>query len=77
MSLFLSMTSGCQVRRRLHGSVERLARSLAIMVITRLGREMSGVPAENLFSEVEIKARCLANTPSYTQPTHNLREPCG
>lgn len=75
--------SGCRVQDLAHESVERLERSLAInlviawriMVMTLLGREVPDLPAEVLFSDLELKVlTAWANSRHYTQPPRNLGE---
>lgn len=77
------MKSGCQIEELAHESVDRLERSLAInlvlawriMVMTLLGREVPELPAEILFSAVEIKVlTAWANTRRYARPPKNLGE---
>ena len=56
------LKSGCAVEDLRHESAERLKRAIAIrlviawriMLMTLLGRECPGLPAEILFSELEI-----------------------
>lgn len=66
-----------------HEQVERLQRSIAInlviawriRVMTLLGREIPGLPAEVLFSDIEIKVlSAWANTRRYAKPPSNLGE---
>jgi len=75
--------SGCRVQDLAHESVERLERSIAInlvigwriMVMTLLGRELPELPAEVLFSEVEIEVlTAWANSRHYAKPPDNLGE---
>ena len=55
--------SGCRVERLAHDRVERLARAIAmrlviawrIMLMTLLGREVPELPAQLLFSDVELE----------------------
>jgi hypothetical protein len=57
------LKTGCRVEELAHHSVERLQRAIAInlviawriMVMTLLGREVPELPAEILFSDVEIR----------------------
>lgn len=75
--------SGCRVQDLAHESVERLERSIAInlvigwriMVMTLLGREVPELPAEILFSDLEIAVlSAWADTQRYTTPPRNLGE---
>ena len=75
--------SGCRVEDLAHESVERLERSIAInlvigwriMVMTLLGREVPELPAEILFSDIEIAVlNAWANSRRYTKPPSNLGE---
>ena len=57
------LKSGCRIEEVAHKTAERLRRSIAInlviawriMLMTRLGREVPKLPAEVLFSDLEIK----------------------
>jgi len=57
------LKSGCRIEEAAHMTAERLRRSIAInlviawriLLMTRLGREVPGLPAEVLFSDLEIK----------------------
>jgi hypothetical protein len=57
------LKSGCRIEEAAHKTAERLTRSIAInlviawriMLMTRLGREVPQLPAEVLFSDLEIK----------------------
>jgi hypothetical protein len=57
------LKSGCRIEDIAHGTAERLRRAIAInlviawriMVMTLLGREMPNLPAEVLFSDVELR----------------------
>jgi len=57
------LKSGCRIEEAAHKTAERLRRSIAInlviawriMLMTRLGREVPELPAEVLFSDLEIK----------------------
>lgn len=75
--------TGCRVEDLAHERVERLERSLAInlvigwriMVMTLLGREVPELPAEVLFSDIEIEVlTAWANTRRYAKPPSNLGE---
>jgi hypothetical protein len=75
--------TGCRVEELAHESVERLERSIAInlvigwriMVMTLLGREVPELPAEILFSDIEIEVlSAWANSRRYTRPPNNLGE---
>jgi len=58
------LKSGCGIEKIGHATVERLRRAIAInlvigwriMLMTLLGRERPNLPAEVLFSDVELKA---------------------
>lgn len=69
------LKSGCGVEKLLHKTVQRLQRAIAInaviawriMLMTLLGRETPDLPADILFSDLEIKvlnAYAQKNTPS-------------
>jgi hypothetical protein len=57
------LKSGCSIDKLAHESAERLRRAIAInlvigwriMLMTLLGRETPGLPAEILFSDIEIR----------------------
>ena len=57
------LKSGCRIEKIAHDTVERLRRAIAInlviawriMLMTLLGRETPELPAEVLFSDIEIK----------------------
>jgi hypothetical protein len=57
------LKSGCGIEDLTHGTAERLRRAIAInlviawriMVMTLLGREMPNLPAEVMFSDVELR----------------------
>ncbi len=57
------LKSGCRIEDIAHGTAERVRRAVAInlviawriMLMTLLGREMPGMPAEVLFSDVELQ----------------------
>jgi hypothetical protein len=57
------LKSGCSIDKLMHESAERLRRAIAInlvigwriMLMTLLGRETPGLPAEVLFSDIEIR----------------------
>jgi hypothetical protein len=57
------LKSGCRIEEAAHKTAERLKRSIAInlviawrvMLMTRLGREVPNLPAEVLFSDLEIR----------------------
>ena len=57
------LKSGCRIEDIAHETAERLRRAIAInlviawwiMVMTLLGREMPNLPAEVLFSDVELR----------------------
>ena len=75
--------TGCRVQDLAHDSVERLERSLAInlviawriMVMTLLGREVPELPAEVLFSDIELEVlTAWANSRRYAKPPGNLGE---
>jgi hypothetical protein len=75
--------TGCRVQDLAHESVERLERSLAInlviawriMVMTLLGREVPELPAEVLFSDIELEVlTAWANSRRYAEPPSNLGE---
>ena len=77
------LKTGCRVEELAHEQVERLQRSIAInlviawriMVMTLLGREIPELPAEVLFSDIEIKVlSAWANTRRYAKPPSNLGE---
>ena len=58
-----ALKSGCKIEKLAHQCVDRLERALAInmviawhiMVMTLLGREVPELPAEALFSDLEIE----------------------
>jgi hypothetical protein len=75
--------TGCRVQDLTHESVERLERSLAInlviawriMVMTLLGRAVPELPAEVLFSDIEIEVlTAWASSRRYATPPGNLGE---
>jgi hypothetical protein len=57
------LKSGCSIDKLMHETAERLRRAIAInlvigwriMLMTLLGRETPGLPAEVLFSDIEIR----------------------
>jgi len=57
------LKSGCRIEDLAHATAERLRRAIAInlviawriMLMTLLGREDAGLPAEVLFSDVELR----------------------
>lgn len=57
------MKSGCNIEKKAHKTAERLKRSLAInmviawriMLMTLLGREVPELPAEVLFTDLEVE----------------------
>ncbi len=57
------LKSGCSINKLMHETAERLRRAIAInlvigwriMLMTLLGRETPGLPAEVLFSDIEIR----------------------
>jgi hypothetical protein len=68
------LKSGCRVERLAHDSAERLARAIAIrlviawriMLMTLLGREVPELPAELLFSDLELEV-LTAYAPTLTR----------
>lgn len=73
--------SGCRIEDLAHERVERLERSLAInlvigwriMVMTLLGREVPQLPAEILFSDIELEVlSAWAKTRRYAKAPENL-----
>ncbi len=60
------MKSGCNIEKRTHKTADRLKRSLAInmviawriMLMTLLGREVPELPAEVLFTDIEVEVLC-------------------
>ena len=58
------LKSGCRIEDIAHHSAERLRRAIAInlviawriMLMTLLGREQPELPAEMLFSDIELRA---------------------
>lgn len=75
--------TGCRVQELAHERLERLERSIAInlvigwriMVMTLLGREVPDLPAEVLFSEIEIEVlSAWANGRRYAKPPRKLGE---
>jgi hypothetical protein len=76
------LKSGCAIEKLAHLCVERLERALAInmviawhiMVMTLLGREVPELPAEVVFSDLEIEVlQAYANANGLKPPT-NLGE---
>jgi len=57
------LKTGCQIEKLAHGTAERLRRAIAInlviawriMLMTLLGRETPNLPAEVLFSDIELR----------------------
>ena len=73
------LKTGCRVERLGHDSAERLQRAIAIrmviawriMLMTLLGREVPELPAELLFSELELTVLgAFARSRSLAPPTH-------
>ncbi len=61
-----SLKSGCRIEDIAHETAERIRRAVAInlviasriMLLTLLGRDLPGLPAELLFCDVELQTRC-------------------
>ena len=71
------LKSGCKIEKLAHKSAERLRRAIAInmviawriMLMTLLGREVPGLPAEIMFSDIELKVlRAYSAKKKLTQP---------
>jgi len=72
------LKSGCRIGDLAHASIERLQRAISInlvvawriMLMTLLGREMPKLPAEVLFSDIELRTLCAyAKKKSLPPPT--------
>ena len=79
------LKSGCRVEALAHDTAERLQRAIAIkvviawriMLMTLLGRETPALPAEVLFSELELRVlRAYAKKNAGPPPPSWVR-PCG
>ena len=76
------LKSGCKIEELAHQRVERLERALAInlviawhiMVMTLLGREVPELPAEVLFSDLEIEVLQAYTNANGLKPPANLGE---
>lgn len=76
------LKSGCEIEELAHQSVERLERAITInlviawhiMVMTLLGREVPELPAEVLFSELEIEVLQAYSNANGLKPPTNLGE---
>ena len=76
------LKSGCKIEELAHQRVERLERALAInlviawhiMVMTLLGREVPELPAEVLFSDLEIEVLQAYSKANRLKPPSNLGE---
>lgn len=75
------LKSGCQAEELQHKTAERLKRAIAmhaviawrIMLMTLLGRETPDLPAEVLFSDIEIKVlTAFARTRTHLKPPERL-----
>ncbi len=75
------LKSGCQIEELQHKTAERLKRAIAInavvawriMLMTLLGRETPDLPAEVLFSDLEIRVlKALARTRTDLKPPERL-----
>jgi len=70
------LKSGCRVEKLAHDSAERLTRAIAmrlviawrVMLMTLLGREVPELPAELLFSDLELEV-LSAYAPTLARPT--------
>ena len=76
---FRILKSGCKVEALQHHSAERLERAIAIKMVVgwriqlmvRLGREVPELPAELLFSDIELRVlSTFARSRSLTPPRH-------
>jgi hypothetical protein len=80
------LKSGCRIEALQHKTAERLKRAIAInlviawriMLMTLLGRECPQLPAEVLFSDLEIEVlKAFAKkTNRQTDPAWPRRAPC-
>ena len=77
------LKSGCQIEELGHETAERLKRAIAInaviawriMLMTLLGRETPDLPAEVLFSDIELQVlEAFANTRKDLKPPTRLHE---
>jgi hypothetical protein len=79
------LKSGCEIEELAHKSVDRLERAIAInlviawhiMVMTLLGREVPELPAEVLFSDLEIEVLQAYSNANGLKPPTNLGETVG
>ena len=76
---FRILKSGCKVEELQHHSAERLERAIAIKMViawriqlmVRLGREVPELPAEVLFSDIELRVlTTFARSRTLTPPQH-------
>jgi hypothetical protein len=79
------LKSGCRVEALAHETAERLRRAIAIraviawriMLMTLLGRETPDLPAEVLFSELELRVLRTYAKKNGCQPPRGSGMPCG
>jgi hypothetical protein len=79
------LKSGCRIEGLAHEAAERLRRAIAIklviawriMLLTLLGREMPALPAEVLFSDVELHVLRAYAKKNACQPPRGWVRPCG
>jgi hypothetical protein len=79
------LKSGCRVEALAHETAERLRRAIAInlviawriLLMTLLGREMPDLPAEVLFSDVELHVLQAYAKKNACRPPRDWVRPCG
>jgi hypothetical protein len=79
------LKSGCRVEALAHDTAERLQRAIAIkaviawrlMLMTLLGRETPALPAEVLFSDLELRVLRAYAKKNAGQPPPSWVRPCG
>jgi hypothetical protein len=79
------LKSGCRVEALTHDTAERLQRAIAIkvviawriMLMTLLGRETPGLPAEVLFSDLELRVLRAYAKKNGGRPPRSWVRPCG
>jgi hypothetical protein len=79
------LKSGCRVEALAHATAERLRRAIAInlviawriMLMTLLGREMPDLPAEVLFSDLELHVLRAYAKKNPGRPPRDWVRPCG
>jgi hypothetical protein len=79
------LKSGCRVEALAHDTAERLQRAIAIkvviawriMLMTLLGRETPGLPAEALFSDLELRVLRAYAKKNGGRPPRSWVRPCG